>query len=752
MDAGGTWRELNVHPAGVIRGALTIDPHKTATVYLGTARGVFKSRNGGRSWRSASAGLFGKETPEERDWRLAEGWVTELAIHSRSSRILYAGTYGGVAKSTDGGRRWRRVNAGLTIGGGGKRIPRPVWAVALDPRNSRTVYAAAIGGVFKSTNGGGRWRLAGRPRRIVQALALDPQKTQTLYAGTPRGVFKTRDGGSSWRPSGLVTSSVGSLALEPGHPQTVYAGTPKVVFKSTDGGGNWRSGSVGMAAVFVSKLVVDPQNPEILYAGTSEGLHKSTDRGGSWTLVLDPRNPSTASTQEMSEMKTRTWKTLQLVFAAGVATALLPAAAAKAKPTKPASASPIAALTWNQIAVNAVRSAVITADGPPRPVLQAEGRVYLAYVQAAVYDAVTKIEGRYVPYHDFNADPEGASPEAAVAGATRRTLEHYLPDQMPYVEAQYAAFLATLPDAGKAAGVAVGEAAAMDIIALRANDGRNAPTAIYGDPSLPVVAGLWQIVPPATTAATPWLAFMRPFMLESSSQFRLPPPPDLGTKRYADDLNETKAYGAKDSALRTPEQTATAYFWNANGINQGTQAFRDVAIQHGMDLVETARLLAMGEIVEADVVIACFDSKYHHLLWRPYTAIRHADIDGNPATDADPSWLPLLNTPNHPEYPGAHGCITGAFAEIVAKALHTRRIDVTVWGATNGGTALTTTRRFDTVKDLDREIVDARVWVGFHYRQSTIAGIRLGREVAHWTLHRYFRPVHGHDEENGNSD
>jgi hypothetical protein len=177
-------------------------------------------------------------------------------------------------------------------------------------------------------------------------------------------------------------------------------------------------------------------------------------------------------------------------------------------------------------------------------------------------------------------------PRAAVAAAARTTLDYYLPDQTASVDAQYTSYLSTLPDAGKAAGIAVGEAAANDIIALRVGDGRTAPTATYGDPALPVVAGLWQVVPPATTAATPWLAFMRPFMLERPSQFRLAPPPDLGSKRYADDLNETKAYGAQNSALRTPEQTATAYFWNANNVNQDAQAFRDVATQHGLDLVE----------------------------------------------------------------------------------------------------------------------------------------------------------------------
>jgi hypothetical protein len=385
-------------------------------------------------------------------------------------------------------------------------------------------------------------------------------------------------------------------------------------------------------------------------------------------------------------------------------------------------------------------------------VLQAEGRVYTAYVQAAVYDAVTKIEGRYVPYHDFSADPEGALPEAAVAAAARTTLDHYLPDQTDSVDAQYAAYLTALPAAGKAAGITVGEAAAKDIIALRADDGRNAPTATYGDPTLPVVAGRWQVVPPATTAATPWLAFLQPFLLENPDQFRAPGPPSLASHGWAEDFNETKLYGSLTSLARTSEQTATAFFWNANGINQGTQTLRDVATQHGFDLVDTARLLAMGELVEADAAIACFDSKYHYLFWRPYTAIRHAELDGNSATEADPTWLPLANTPNHPEYPAAHGCITGALAEVVARALHTRRIDLTIWGATNGGTTLTTTRHFETVKELDREIVNARVWIGFHYRHSGIAGIKLGRAVAHWTLQRYFRPLHGQDDDNGDDD
>jgi hypothetical protein len=149
----------------------------------------------------------------------------------------------------------------------------------------------------------------------------------------------------------------------------------------------------------------------------------------------------------------------------------------------------------------------------------------------------------------------------------------------------------------------------------------------------------------------------------------------------------------------------------------------------------------MGNMVPADAEIACFDAKYHYLFWRPYTAIRNAGLAGNPGIQADPTWLPLLSTPNHPEYPASHGCATGSLGEVLASALHTQHIDVDIPGATGGGTALTTTQHVATVADLDREIINARVWAGLHYRTSAEAGVGLGRDVADWTLRRYFGSV-----------
>ena len=181
---------------------------------------------------------------------------------------------------------------------------------------------------------------------------------------------------------------------------------------------------------------------------------------------------------------------------------------------------------------------------------------------------------------------------------------------------------------------------------------------------------------------------MRPFILESASQFRAPAPPALSSPEYATALNEVKALGGVTSTARTAAQTAIGQFWNANVINQYNQVFRDVASAHGLDLVDTVRLLAMGTVIPSDAGITCMDSKYHYLLWRPVTAIRNADKDANTATDPSPTWSPLLTTPNHPEYPSAHGCATAAVTDVLAAALKTTNINIDVPGATGGGTTL----------------------------------------------------------------
>jgi hypothetical protein len=426
-------------------------------------------------------------------------------------------------------------------------------------------------------------------------------------------------------------------------------------------------------------------------------------------------------------------KTLLILasFIVVAATASLPMASATTH--KPVVVPPDAVLTWNTNAVNAVRASTPTK-------FQTDGMVYMSYVQAAVYDAVTKLEGRYEPYHDFTvAVVPGASVQAAVAAATRTILDNYLPDQQAVVDAEYAAYIAPLtgdvPD-----GVAVGEAAAQDIIVLRTGDGLKAATPSYGGIG-PILPGQWQLQP-GQAVQTPWLATMRPFLLDGASQFRADPPPALDSRRYAKDLNETEAYGALNSTVRTLEQTAIAYFWVGNNINQYNQTMQSVVAQHGMDLVDAAHLLAMGEIVSTDAGIACYDSKFFYLFWRPITAIRNADKDGNPDTTADPAWQALLGVPGHPEYPSQHGCFTAGFSDALAAALHTHHLDVTMPGGANGSSLLSTTQHFNTVDDIQDQVVDARVWLGFHFRNSVEQGEKVGNNVAEWELKRYFKRVH----------
>lgn len=406
---------------------------------------------------------------------------------------------------------------------------------------------------------------------------------------------------------------------------------------------------------------------------------------------------------------------------------------ASAKSHDPAAVSPSGVLTWNTYTVNALR-----ASTPAK--FQVESIIYASYVQAAVYDAVTKIAGRYEPYHDFTTTvAPDASLQAAVAAAAQTTLDHYVPDQQATVDAEYTAYLATL-SGNVAGGVGVGEAAANDVIALRTGDGRGAATPVYGTIG-PILAGQWQLQSPAQTAQTPWIGTMKPFLLESPTQFRVDPPPALTSHEYARDLNEIEEYGAQNSTARSQEQTDTAYFWNAFALNQYNGAFQNVVTSNGLDLVDAARLFAMGNIVTADAGIGCWDSKFFYLGWRPITAIRNADKDGNPETTADPTWTPLLPTPTHPEYPSAHLCLTSAAMDSIATALHTQHIDVTIPGAQGGANTLSTTRHYGTVHDVLSQVVDARVWIGFHFRNSAEQGERLGNDVADWELDNFFKPV-----------
>jgi hypothetical protein len=236
---------------------------------------------------------------------------------------------------------------------------------------------------------------------------------------------------------------------------------------------------------------------------------------------------------------------------------------------------------------------------------------------------------------------------------------------------------------------------------------------------------------------TPWAAQLRPFMLHSPDQFRPKAPLALSKRAWAEDFNEVKRLGRSDSPERTAEQADIARFWTTNPIVQYNVAFERIVIERGLNAVQAARLFAMGNLVGADALIACFDAKYTYLFWRPQYAIPAGASDGNPATEGDPTWTALLNAPPHPEYPSGHGCLTGAEAEVFAAFFGTKQIAVTL--ASTAPDVQQRERYYAHVDDLTQEVMNARVWGGIHFRDATLKGIEMGRQVARWSLKRYFQ-------------
>jgi hypothetical protein len=406
---------------------------------------------------------------------------------------------------------------------------------------------------------------------------------------------------------------------------------------------------------------------------------------------------------------------------------------------------------WNKITEETITVFLPT----PRP-FQNEGLIYMAYVSAAVYDAVVAIEGGYEPYGTGVTAPAGASADAAAVEAAYRTLIAYFPGQASRLATLYESSLAAIPDGqAKSDGQAVGLAAANLIINARNGDGRLTPIATTSPfPRKDEGPGVWRLTPPFAAPQTPWVGDVTPFILQSADQFRPDGPPSLQSVEWVEAFNEIKQYGGSTSDVRTPEQTATAFFWTANVIRQYNRALRDVVATYGLSLVESARLQAMVNIVGADAQIAVMNAKYHFLFWRPVTAIDPKAVtadsygkvpgydDGNDATVEQEGWRPAAgNTPNHPEYPAAHGSLTSAMAEVFGAFLGTQRFNLVIRGLNPATGNMDVVRTYTTPAALRNEIVDARVWAGFHYRFSGMAGVVLGRQVAKYDLRSAFRAV-----------
>jgi hypothetical protein len=382
-----------------------------------------------------------------------------------------------------------------------------------------------------------------------------------------------------------------------------------------------------------------------------------------------------------------------------------------------------------------------------------EAAVYMGIVHAAIYDAAVAIEGGYVPYAIAIDAPPHASAAAAIATAAHHTLVGSLatglqglqpalgltPEQQAILDTDYERYLSTIPDGeAKRDGIRVGERVAIAIAALRQDDGREAnPTLADLNPP-PPGPGIWARNPGTPLPPVPGLRLpgITPLALAMASQFRPDGPNPLTSPAYADDFNQVKELGSVDSVARTAQQTTQALFWTDHDLRQWNDGILRLARARALDLVQTARLLAMAHVSGGDAMIACFDAKYAYWSWRPYQAIPQAGSDGNPATTADPAWRPLRDTPNFPEYPSAHACHSGAVTEALTTFFGTDNVRFSLDSRVTG-----TTRSYYRFHDVVKDVNQARVLAGFHFLNSDQEGAHLGRDVARFVTRNFFRPV-----------
>jgi hypothetical protein len=392
-------------------------------------------------------------------------------------------------------------------------------------------------------------------------------------------------------------------------------------------------------------------------------------------------------------------------------------------------ADPAVIRDWNATAV-----ATIVVDAGKA---NAEAFLWFGYVQAPVYNAVVGITREYELYRWRNLGPRSASPEAAAAQAAHDVLLYYFPASQGRLDTQLDASLAGVTDGdAEDQGIAYGAASAAHFIKQRADDGRNAPITFDQAPA----KGVWRPTPPTNTPfLVPWLSQVKPLMMTSSMQFRPGPPPALKSAQYTADFNEVMAVGAKTGSTRTAEQTETAIFTTDVAIGPYQAALRDLTARRAMDISDTARLFAAVDMSITDSIIAVWDAKYHYGYWRPITAIQLADTDGNPDTEADGAWEPLVATPPYPDYVSGFNGVTGALTRSVSRILglgHGGRVDLYITSAAAG-----ITRHYRFASALNRDGINGRMWLGLHFRTADEVAINMSTRVANWGLNHYFQPA-----------
>ncbi|HEX2827738.1 MAG TPA: vanadium-dependent haloperoxidase [Burkholderiales bacterium] len=377
---------------------------------------------------------------------------------------------------------------------------------------------------------------------------------------------------------------------------------------------------------------------------------------------------------------------------------------------------------WNEVAL--ARSTAAR-QLPP------DGSRAMAMVHVAMFDAINAVQPRYTPYAFKGKAPAGASADAAGVAAARTVLLKLYPDQRDAIEKAYAASLASIPaGAARDTGIALGEQVGAQCIAMREKDGAGASFA-YRPTASPGV-----YVPTMVPVSAEWPQ-VKPFFMKEPAQFRPAPPPALKSAEWAKDLNEIQRIGGRQSSARTQEQTDIGRFWALTGVPSWNPIVRSLSSSAKLDLVDNARLFALVNMAATDSFISVFDAKYAYNLWRPITAIRNGDQHGNGEIAREAAWLPLIDTPMHPEYPCAHCISSSAVGTVLASVLRDRPISVSMTSPTAPGV----TRKWESIEDYMQEVNDARVYAGVHYRFSTRVGADMGRKIGELAVQDYMKPL-----------
>jgi hypothetical protein len=369
----------------------------------------------------------------------------------------------------------------------------------------------------------------------------------------------------------------------------------------------------------------------------------------------------------------------------------------------------------------------------PENALRTQVRTTIA--QMAMFDAVNAVlDGPYRPFASRPGSAPGASPEAAAIRAAYIVALNEFPTKTATIDSAYNTSIAGVPASPEAIadGIVVGEAAANAVLAARTGDHRNDPELEgYTPGSGP---GRWIPTPPAfANPQTPFLRFVTPFGYDDPARFRPHAPPELDSRTYTADYNEIKDLGRATETSRTAEQSATALFWSPSASALWTANVRSLA--SSMDLLTAARFEAIGIAAVTNALIAGWDAKYTYMFWRPVTAIRAGDTDGNSETEPDPAWTPFIATPSHPEYPAAHTTVGAAALGFYTVWFDTDQFPLAFKGS--GGAV----RHYNSVNEIHAEEGNARVWGGMHWRNSTEVGTKVGSRVGKYTATHLLKPL-----------